>query len=550
MREAAEFLKINFGNIDSSLSIVPFNRREVCLKAQHPQFIERVGLFAEIEKVISEQPLLVLHGPPGVGKSEAAIAYGNRHLPEYPVVWVINAETEDQIEQSYRDLADAFHLPISNENTLQDLEKKVFRKLENLDVPWLLIYDNLQDSMNFPQRGGKILITTNFVDRFPLYAQIEVPCFEKQEAITLMKKVTEEEESQAMRDLIAQLGCYPLVVAQIAQYIRMNPTETMQSVLDSIVEMDFTSIHPDQRYKANFREVFAKLLTNLPDLALNWLYIYSHLNPEKISCSDIEIWLQNFHQLKEKESKQKTKEILSVLVNRGLLRFESSTQTFSIHRLFQNILNEKEPESSCEEALDLLLKSWEEMNLVRGELKFPSLSDKFCANAVPIVNDPKFKTIPPNKQALFCMKIGEAKSVRSKHKEALEKYEQALEIQRKFLNPEHSDIEETLRIISYCFLSQDKYSEALKKMEEVLSIRKSVLKSDHPDIAKIIEDMATILRYGGEHQKAIKKYQQAIKIYKKSLPTHQSNIKICQCGIEMSRDCMGMRRRGSLINFF
>ncbi|NGX59350.1 MAG: hypothetical protein KR126chlam3_00501 [Chlamydiae bacterium] len=542
LREAAEFLQITYGNPESSSLIVPFNRRARQLKSLHPQFVERRGVFAEITTKFSEQAILVLHGPPGVGKSEVAIAFGNQRLKEFPVVWTIHAETKDQIESSYRELSQALGLPLLKEDTFEAMERRLFAKLENLDVPWLLIYDNLESPIHFPQRGGKILITTNFSENFSLYVKgwIEIPCFEKEEAIALLKEVTEEEESEEMNELVEKLGRYPLVISQIAGAIRMTPGETIQSASTAMAKVDFSKMRPSERYRATLQEMLDRLLPKLSREALEWLFVCAYLSPEKISCSYIEIWLQTHAQLSEENSKQKAQEILSVLVNRGWLRFDGLTQTFSIHRLFQVILKEKDRDSYYEQVLDLLLKYWEKINLDNKNLKFPTLSDEFCSHAVPLVDDSKFMNISPSKLAVFCKKIGDAKTVRSRFQEALEKYEQVLKIWESFSSPNHSDIEELLFIMSDCLVRQDRYSEALKKLEKVLSIRESSLNIDHPDIAKVIESMGTILRFQGKYQEAIEKYQFALEIYKKSLPSDHPDVERCQCGIEMSQECQKM----------
>ena len=329
-----------------------------------------------------------------------------------------------------------------------------------------------------------------------------------------------------MRDLVDRLGCYPLVIAQIAQSIRMNPAETIQSILDSMAEVDYSRMNPNKRYKETLNTVLDRLLPQLPGLPLKWLHVCSHLNPARISCSYIEIWLRLYHELGIEASKQRARQILRILVNRGWLRFDTSGQTLSIHRLFQEILKRKDKKSSYEEACHLLLKLWDQIDFddIRDWRKIYSTAEDLYAHSVLLMADPKFKTLPPKDQAKFYAKTGDTKYIQGKYQEALEKHEQALTLRQKSLEPNHPDIAGSLNSIGNYLASQGKYQEAQKEHEQALAIRKKSLEPNHPDIAMSLNNIGVCLDFQDKTKEAMEKYEQALGIRQKSLDPNHPDI--------------------------
>ncbi len=538
--EATEFLRSFFGNSDNALGI----------PSVHPHFVAREELFDAMSTTFSKHDTLVLHGPSGIGKTETAIAYGHRNRDTYPFVWMIHAETIDQIVQSYRKLSEALDVQFRKEDNLKEIEKKVFTKLKESDVPCLLIYDNVTELIKFPQ-GVKVLLTTNDADKFSKYRKsaIQVSLFDDREALSLMERVTEE-ESEEFRGLVDRLGHYPLVLGLAAQSMRMQPDETRAAVGEALDGVD------DKKMQEMLKAVLGQQLHKLPPLALEWLHVCSHLNSEDIPVSFIEIWLQTQHGLNIRESKQKARQILSILVNRGWLRMDHSTETFSIHRLFQVILKDKETESSYGQACRLLIKLWDKIdykNFRNWENEF-SLGEEFCSHTVSLLNDSRFATIPKEDQAKLYSRAAKFEYLQGKYEEALKKHEEALKIreeflekplfiaaslvnvgsslyalgrneealekykaalahQQKSLDPKPLDIAETHHFIGNCLFCLGNYRDALGKYKEVLRIRDKSLDANHPTNAPILGSIGNCLYSLGKYRDAIKKYKKADAIW-------------------------------------
>ena len=98
---------------------------------------------------------VVLHGLGGMGKTQLAITYARRHKEKYTAIFWLNANTEDSLKLSFRDIAQQVlrHYPstsmLSSMDQDKDLDQVVSGVKTWLDFPqnirWLMIYDNFDN---------------------------------------------------------------------------------------------------------------------------------------------------------------------------------------------------------------------------------------------------------------------------------------------------------------------------------------------------------------------------------------------------------------------
>lgn len=131
------------------------------------QFVARENELSRMHELLhghSHRSCVVLHGLGGMGKTQLAITYARRHKEKYTAVFWLNANNEDSIKRSFRDVAQQvirYH-PSANvqSNAVQgkDLDQVVSAVKAWLDFPrnarWLLIYDNF-DNPKTPSNPDK-----------------------------------------------------------------------------------------------------------------------------------------------------------------------------------------------------------------------------------------------------------------------------------------------------------------------------------------------------------------------------------------------------------
>jgi len=120
-----------------------------------------------------------------------------------------------------------------------------------------------------------------------------------------------------------------------------------------------------------------------------------------------------------------------------------------------------------------------------------------------IVDDYKF--------ADWYFKLGMIQYLRGEYKEALEKYKQSLEIEKKLGN--QRGIGRTLHNIAAIYQNKGEYDKAFEKYKQSLYIDEKL--SDKRAIAQTLHNIAIIHQKKGEYDEAFEKYKQSIEIKNK-----------------------------------
>lgn len=160
-----------------------------------------------------EQRRLVLGGMGGIGKTQLAIAYANRHRSNYESVFWLNATSEAALRDSFRSMAELI-FDVQTPEAVEG-EQSLIRirgwLSDKKNTQWMLIFDNYDDPSRFKIENyyplashGAIVITTRRPD---LVAGMKVQ-------ITSLQNVEEGLEILQSRSLRKDVksGMVPIVV--------------------------------------------------------------------------------------------------------------------------------------------------------------------------------------------------------------------------------------------------------------------------------------------------------------------------------------------------
>ncbi|KAL6717684.1 hypothetical protein ACLMJK_005599 [Lecanora helva] len=300
-----------------------------------------------------------LVGLGGVGKTQVALelAYAVKaQRAEYSIFWV-PAVSGETFEQSYRDIA--AKCSVTQSQTNEDLRDSVRRYLNSSSAgKWLLIVDNCDDeSLLFGEKSnaarglvaylpqnenGFTLFTTRHrkiaVSLAPNYI-VGIQEMSQQEAETFLERSLSQQDllddRTAVIELLHELVCLPLAIAQAAAYIK-----TMQiSIRDYLsrlrgTEQDTVSLlsrefYDDTRYTASNNAV-----------ASTWLISFEHIRQSDPFAADLLMFMSCVENkaiphsmLPGKEHSEQMLHAIGTLCAYAFIVQRGKSDTYDMHRL-------------------------------------------------------------------------------------------------------------------------------------------------------------------------------------------------------------------------
>ncbi|WP_329097551.1 tetratricopeptide repeat protein [Actinomadura citrea] len=204
---------------------------------------------ADASQAVTNQPVGVIHGLGGVGKSTLASYFAYQHLNNHRVTWWITADSEQALLQGLAELAVALNFNLNGES-LEVLVEQAIAWLASHDN-WLLILDNVTRPADVMAllgrcRTGKVLLTSRLATGWPQISAsvLSLDVLDIRQAIDLMTCIIRQQKSGApiegAEDLCVELGCLPLAIEQAAGYLaetEASPREYLKMLRDYPAEM-------------------------------------------------------------------------------------------------------------------------------------------------------------------------------------------------------------------------------------------------------------------------------------------------------------------------
>ncbi|OQE62181.1 hypothetical protein PENNAL_c0269G11109 [Penicillium nalgiovense] len=192
---------------------------------------------------LRKQQRLVISGIGGIGKTQLAIAYAERHADLYKSIFWLNAASEAILQASFRSLAGLI-LNIKEPGLLEPEEilTRVHQWLSAVgNTQWLLIFDNHDDPSLFeienyypPTSHGTILVTTRRPDLVAGTIIRIQPIRRIEDSLAILQARSQRENVQSdiyAKHLAERLAGLPLALATAGAYLQRS-TLTFQRYLE------------------------------------------------------------------------------------------------------------------------------------------------------------------------------------------------------------------------------------------------------------------------------------------------------------------------------
>ncbi|KAK4076770.1 uncharacterized protein Triagg1_4373 [Trichoderma aggressivum f. europaeum] len=364
MKSNAELVRLydmHFAN----LSPLPASTRYHTIPfIRNPEFFGREDILDRIEQSFRKQPIrptsIALWGAAGIGKTQIALEYANRLWSEgFNVIIWISSETNAERAKSYSDVARHLQFKeFSETNTPEKNQHLVLQWLQRTDVPWLLVFDNVESQVDlqsyWPTFGqGRILITCRseiLAGTGVIARPLEVPPFTVSESTEMILRITEqfeatEAEVQAAREVSCELGlalAIDITAKQIKNSRRFRSVQDFIPYLRREPKTGYTRSKQSKGrdgywYPHDLDNIWRIAFHNLSEDATILMSLICILSPESIPQYVFQPRGTSMTTgLDMLEDVDRVEDAKSELLDASLVRINPETGLMSVHRLLQH----------------------------------------------------------------------------------------------------------------------------------------------------------------------------------------------------------------------
>ncbi|PZV13887.1 MAG: tetratricopeptide repeat protein [Leptolyngbya sp.] len=346
-------------------------------------------------------------------------------------------------------------------------------------------------------------------------------------------------EYTAASDLAAELGYLPLALEQAAAYI----------VTNRVPFADYLTSYRKQRLKR--LEKAKPKLGNYPDsVATTWalnlkqiedtapaaaalLRHSAFLHPDAIPFN---LFTQGAAELGEPlataladaaDDPLELYDLLNPLCSYSLIRVEPASQSFSLHRLVQEVIRAELGDAGCQNWVEPLFKAIKRVLPEKSKdldyADWPVLA-ALVNHVQELANHCQQQDIASTEAADVFHAMGTYLVERGQYALAKPLLQQALELRQGLLENEHEDIASSFGILGDLEYYQGRYSDAEPLHQEALAMRKRLLGDEHPDVAQSLNNLAALYDNQGRYSDAEPLYQEALAMHKRLLGDEHPDV--------------------------
>ena len=537
---------------DSSVTWnVPYHRnmfftgREQVLRSLHDTFCSQ-------KRIIHPQ---ALSGLGSIGKTQVAIEYVYRYCSEYAFIFWVRGDTREKMLSDFASLATTLDLKVQREQDQQMLIEAVRSSLRK-NSDWLLIIDNIEDLRNaqsiLPSSArGHILLTTRTQTTGNIAKHIDLEILTLDEgALFLLRrtKILTQDDSmqeasstdlQSAKDIADALDGLPLALDQAGAYIEesgCNLSDYLSLYQSGCMKLLCKRGSFDFGHPASVTDTFSYSLDKIEKIsptAVELLNFCSFLHPEAIPEELIVSGAMELGSILKPVASDPflLDEILVILRKFSFVRRNSSTNTLSIHRLVQAVLQDSMNEKTR--------RSWVERTVRAVNLALPDINEfsmwQRCQLYMPHVQKSvalieEWKMVSPEAARLL-EQTGMYLQMQAQFTQAFAHFERASEMHRLL-----AETEPAITIASHIFLFRHYYYQGMYVQSEkpILEAFRLVEQTDGSDSlakATCLEAIAYLSYQQGKYSHAEDNFLEALINYEQCIGLQHPMVVCTYCGL-------------------
>ncbi len=362
---------------------------------RNPYFTGREALLQRLHHTLNSGNAAALGHPQamsglgGIGKTQLALEYAYRYHEEYAAVFWLKADTRESVLADFQAIARVLSLP---EHHAEEQTKPVLAVMDWLQSHprWLLIFDNADDLTMIrpflsPALDGHMLLTTRAQSMGGLAQRIEVECMTPEVgALFLLRRAsilapdatlegaTAQDRALALQ-IVEELGGLPLALDQAGAYMEESAyhlkgyLKLYQRQRAALLKRrgGFATDHP-QPVATTWALSFERVEQADP-LAAELLRLCAFLDPDAIPEELLLVATHEFHapEVATSPDELRINAAIEVLLRFSLIQRNAETETLTVHRLVQAVIQDTMDEETH--------RYWEERAIKAVHQAFPQL---------------------------------------------------------------------------------------------------------------------------------------------------------------------------------
>jgi tetratricopeptide (TPR) repeat protein len=494
---------------------------------------------------------VALHGLGGMGKTRLAVEYALRHRNEYSALLFASASTAEGLDDDFAALCAprVLNLP---EREAKEESVRVAAALRWLDEHpgWLLVLDNVDtlDAAKAVQErlgqllSGHVIVTTRLGDWRGGVELLEVDELNEDDSVAFLLERTEGHRRASPTDeadalaLAKELGGLALALEQAGAFVsklRGSLGDYLRRWREREPEVREWHDATLMAYPRPLAVTWDTTVSQLDAAALALLRLLSWLAAEPVPRALLETdaakqaLVAAVSRLEQRDgaSNADMEDALATLAGFSLLKWEACNEAFRVHRLVQELTQDRLPADERNDWLQAtlgLLNAWLPGEPPPKEVRsWPSWEGMRSHVEAVIgladaagIREPTARLM--NELSLFLM----AKAI---HARAEPLARRALAIDEATYGPEHPKVAIRLNNLASLLLATNRHREAEPLMRRVVEIFEKSPGPEHSNVATSLNNLASLLLATNRRREAEPLMRRVVEIFEKSLgPEHPS----------------------------
>ncbi|MBN1973432.1 MAG: tetratricopeptide repeat protein [Sedimentisphaerales bacterium] len=558
------------------------------------KLVEHIEKESQVTAITQDKGLSIkaIHGLGGIGKTRLAIEYGWYALEKgfYKAVLFVNcsqqltdnkeaSETERQIrkesavERLYVEiakLAAADLLDIDGCDNLKSQEafQQVIKELHSRK-DWLIVFDNVDDfdmcnaiKQILPSlKNGRIIITSRLSNWTGNIKPLHLDRLSIESSTDYLLQKTKDKrpacgnDNEKVKELAEKLDGLPVALEQAAAYISYN-TLTFEQYLKDFEEVELEVLGFDAKklsmadYDKPVLRTWAMTEKKLDANARAILTISAFLAPDNIpnslliNQSNIVLVISGFLEqvsqeelkniLESKGNPRTIRNALAQLSSYSMISLNISDESFSIHRLVQEVarlrLSKENIEFFTQFILTMIHNDYPaNEKTIKTNYSWDKTMDRHISEIIAFANRlwPEIFSIPKAVIGLLAKQINDLSQfyhfqARFSEEELL--ITRALEICEKSFGKKHPNFAISINNLALLYLATNRLKEAEPLMKQAIEIFEKSFGKEHPNVATSMNNLAQLYQATNRLQEAETLMKRALEIYEKSFGKDHPNV--------------------------